>query len=757
VISARLPPALLPAVAALAGLALALSLASRPPALALLVLAALGLRLGGRAGLVVAGLAAGLVAGGLDRPGALAGVDPDRPLEALVRAESAGREMGAEWVVKAEVLRLRQGRGVWHEPGPALLHLPSAAAAPARGEMLRVRGYLRRSAGHLNAVPVSPGPHRLRVKSERLLAREAPPGAWGRFQRALESRLPAPGWGSGGPGEVVVRALVFGRQDALPEEPLRAMRRAGLGHLLALSGLHVSLVAASVALLLAWSPPVVQRAAVAGAVLGYLAIAGPSPSLARSSAMALLGLAALTSRRRPLVLNALALVAAGLALASPRLTRDLAFQLSCSATAGLILFGMAAQERSEGSGLARWLALGIGASLAAQLASLPWALPAFSRLSPLSLLLNLAAVPWITLCLLLSFAWVALALLSPSLAVAAGPLLDLAARPMLWSVRLPPSEWVAFAFPASPAVATGLSLGVAALLFAPARTRRLAAVGGVALLLRGVPTASTERPVEVVFFDVGQGSATLLRDGPHALLVDGGGLPGVDLGSRLLAPNLAVLGLHRLDAAVVTHPDFDHCGGLIDLARTMPIGELIVADWEADLAERHPCLAELAGLFTGRTRRLAAGDRFEVGRWRLEVPKAPLDRLARDNDRSLVLVAAAAGRRLLLAGDAERAAEELLVRSGEIAGPFDLLQVPHHGSSSSSTGRFLAEVRPRLAVIACGVRNRFGHPGAGAISRLRNAGAIVWRTDRGGMVRVRWREGGPATLWRPLPAAARSP
>ncbi|HSM52046.1 MAG TPA: ComEC/Rec2 family competence protein [Thermoanaerobaculia bacterium] len=755
--SPLLPPALLPAVAALAGVVLAPALASRPAAWALLLLAALGLRLGGRSGLAVAGLAAGLVAGGLDRPNALSEVDPERPVEALARVESAGRVTGEEWVVKAAVLRLRQVNRVWSRPGPALLHLPAAAAAPAKGELVRVRGYLRRSAGHLNTVPVPGGPFRLRVKSERLLIREAPPGAWGRLQRAVEARLPSPGWGSGGPGEALVRALVLGRQEALPEGPLRAMRRVGLGHVLALSGLHVSLLAASVALMLVWCPPVVQRVGIAFAVIGYLAIAGPSPSLARSSAMALLGLAALASRRRPLVLNALALVAAGLALASPDLTRDLAFRLSCSAAAGLILFGMAMDRRPERSGLLRWISLGVGASLAAQLASLPWALPAFSRLSPVSLVLNLVAVPWITLCLLLSFAWVGAAVLSPAHAVAAGPVLDLAARPMLWSELLPPSAWVAFAFPASPAVAAALALGAGALLLAPTRSARLATVGVCALLLQGAPPPPEHRLVEAVFFDVGQGSATLLRDGPRALLVDGGGLPGVDLGARLLAPNLAALGLFRLDAVVLTHPDFDHCGGLLDLARTLPIGELIVAAWEAEPSDRHPCLAALTRFFAGRIRRLGAGDRFEAGRWRLEVPRAPLDRLARDNDRSLVLIAAAAGRRLLLAGDAERTAEELLVRSGVVTGPFDLLQVPHHGSSSSSTGRFLAEVRPRLAVVSCGARNRFGHPGPDAIARLRIAGALVWRTDRGGMVRVRWQEGEPAALWRPLPASARSP
>ncbi len=752
-----LPPALLPAAAALAGVALAPGLGARPAALALLLLAALGLRLGGRGGLAVAGLAAGLLAGGLDRPGALAAADPERPVEALVRIEGAGRAMGDEWVAKGAVQRLRQGARVWPGAGSALLHLPAAAAAPVRGELLRVRGYLRRSGGYLNAVPAPPGPYRLRVKSEKLLAREAPPGAWGRLQRAVEARLPAPGWGAGGPGEAIVRALVFGRQEALPESALRATRRAGLGHLLALSGLHVSLLAASVALLLAWFPTCAQRLGIALTVLAYLAIAGPSPSLSRSSAMALLGLAALASRRRPLVLNALALVAAGLALASPRLTRDLAFQLSCSATAGLILFGVAMERRRGAGGLARWLAFGVGASFAAQAASLPWALPAFSRLSPASLVLNLAAVPWITLCLLASFAWLGLAGVAPGLALAAVPALDLLARPLLWSELLPPAGWVAFAFPSSPAAAGALALGAGAFLFAPPRAVKLGALGALALLLRGSPSAAQGGPVEVVFFDVGQGSATLLRDGARSLLVDGGGLPGVDLGARVLAPNLAALGLFRLDAVAVTHPDFDHCGGLLDLARTLPIGELMVAEWEAEAAARHPCLAELTALFAGRTRRLAAGDRLQVGRWQLVVPGAPLGRLARDNDRSLVLVAAAAGRRLLLAGDAERAAEELIARSQELAGPFDLLQVPHHGSSSSSTESFLAAVRPRLAVISCGARNRFGHPGAAAVARLQRTGAVVWRTDRGGAVRVQWREGQPAVLWRPLPGAARPP
>ncbi len=751
-----LPPAILPAAAALAGVALGPELGWRPAPLLLLALAALALRLGGGAGRLGAGLAVGLLAGSLTGLDTLAAIEPDRPVAAVVRVGSvrlAPRQQ--EWVARVEVERLRQGERVWHRPGPVFLHLPATATRPARGEEVRVRGFLRRSEGHLNAVPTAPGPYRLRVKSEYLLTREEPENLWGALQRSLDERLPAPGWGR--EGEALTRALVLGRPEALPERGLRAMRRAGLGHLLALSGLHVSMLAAATAFFLAWLPPLAQRLAIALAVAGYLAIAGPSPSLLRSSLMALLAVAALASRRRPLVLNALAVVAAGLALLSPRITRDLAFQLSCSATAGILLAGGVIAPRWRRAPLPlRWLALGITMSLAAQLASLPFALPAFARLGLASLPLNLVAIPWITLFLLLAFGWVAVALAAPGVAATFGPALDFVARPLAWSELLPPSRWVAFAFPASFGTSSLLACAGGAALLLPWRRARFVLLAGAGLLLQGAPSASGQPPVEVVFFDVGQGDATLLRDGRHAVLVDGGGIPGVDLGARVLAPNLAWLGLHELAALVVTHPDADHCAGLLDLARSMPVRELIVADWEGD-GDGSDCLAELGSIFRGRIRRLAEGDRFEAGRWRFEVPQARLRDLARGNDRSLVLIAEAEGRRLLLAGDVERRGEERLAAPGVLGGRFDLLKVPHHGSASSSSERLLAVARPRLAVISCGARNRFGHPGTAALARLRAQGSVVWRTDRGGMVVVRWRPGGPLALWRPLPGRRAAP
>jgi competence protein ComEC len=253
----------------------------------------------------------------------------------------------------------------------------------------------------------------------------------------------------------------------------------------------------------------------------------------------------------------------------------------------------------------------------------------------------------------------------------------------------------------------------------------------------------------VTAFDVGQGDALLLRDARAAVLVDGGGWRRGDLGGRVLLPALLGAGVARLDAAVVTHPDVDHCRGLADLASYLPIGEVwIAAGWQTD-----PCVSELvAAAIPGRPSRLrvlADGDAVSVGGWRFAVlhPPPPESagrlRLARtDNDRSLVLAASALGRRVLLTGDVEAAAERRLlrVRGGEL--PAFALKVAHHGSRSSTGGRFLAAVAPRLAVVSAGRRNSYGHPSPVVLDRLAGAGAVVLRTDRQGACTVSWDDSG---------------
>lgn len=740
-------PAIGLSLGVLSGLWLELRLTDAPHPALLVALTGVALAARRPWGPSLAGLAFGVLVGVVDdRPGReeLLQLAPSRAVEAVLEVSAPAQRWGETWMAPIELRMVRQGERVRLGGGAAWLSL-GGSRAPVAGSRLRVRGYLSRSVGFANFDPPRSRPAwRLRVKSWQVVEVERPPGRLGRLQWSLRER--AVELGGQGIGPALARALVLGESRSLPDRVVGGLRRTGLFHLLSLSGLHVAMLGGLVLLLASPLGRHAQRLLAALAILAYVMIAGPYPALLRAVAMGLLAILALTLRRRPLAPNALAVAAAILAGTSPSLIDDLGFQLSCSATAGLILLAGPLGRRF--SRLPAWLARSLGATLGAQIASLPWALPALATFSPVSPLLNLLAVPWTSLVLACSLGWFSLVAIAPSLAVATAPILDRIAFPVILPARLPPSSWVTLACPAGFPAAVGLStLGASLFLLPKARRRSLGMLIALALLDGG-----GRRPApsfEVAFLDVGQGDAILLRDGDSAALVDGGGVLGLDLAQRVLLPSLAHLGLHRLELVALTHPDFDHCGGLRDLAATMPIDRLVLPSGLADSG----CVGDLATSFHGRTTPVATGSELAVGRWRLRVLWPPPDRgPAGENDRSLVLVAAGGGRTVLLSGDLEVAGERALLARDSVPA-CDVLKVGHHGGERSSSREWLAAVAPRLAVLSCGIRNRYGHPSPGALSRLAAQGARLLRTDRDGVVVLRWKPSGPLGL--DLPASPR--
>lgn len=778
-------PAVLPAAGVLVGAALA-ARASWLPVPLLVALIAAGLAFGGGgggAGRLVAGAGVGLVAAAVQlglpndlwRP-----LDRERPVAVAGRVTSYPRPTEWGWRTTLRVERLAQGRWVSAAPRDLFLELPEGEPPPPLGARIGARGYAGRAPGYANRGAVGPGPWRLRVKSRRLLGVPAAPGPLARaatavrgavegaWERAAGAAAPA---GEPGtevqeeihPGPALVRALVLGDSSRLPPAWLRGLRRTGLSHLLAVSGLHVGLVAATALLAAAPLPRRARIVAALAAVGLYLLVAGPRPALLRASLMALAAGAAYLAGRLPSAGNALALAAAGLVVVRPELVADLGFGLTVAATAGLIFLApplARAWGGGEGRrGLRAWTARALAATVAAQLASAPLALPAFHLLAPASPLLNLVAVPWTALALAVCLAWCALALIAPSAAAAAVPLLDGLAAPFGWPALGPPQAWGTVALAVSPWVC----LAAAALALLLVRPRRLGAwaaalaLAGLAVAWgRGDRAAGDRDRAALTMFDVGQGDSLLLTGGPRAVLIDGGGWRRGDFGGRVLLPALLAEGVSRLDVAVLTHPDTDHCGGLVDLASYLPIGEVWVA--VAGVGEGgSPCGDALAASPGVRLRPLAAGDVREVGSWRFEVlhPERDGPRRGGDNDRSLVLAAEALGRRVLLTGDVEAAAErEVAARLGAQGRVrFDLLKVAHHGSKTSTTLPLLAAVHPRIALVSAGPANPYGHPAAPVLARLERAGALVLRTDRQGEVRLSWERGGPLRL--ELPASPR--
>lgn len=735
-----------PAVVPAAALVLALAAAERVavtsvPLAAALLGAALAVSGWVRRTLVPVALGAlvGWAGGGDGRP-----PYPERPTELVADLDGRWRrdaEGSSAWVLVRHYRQRLEVRG-W--PERLLLVLPPEAPPPSAGR-LRVRGYVRRAPALAGPAPVAPAPWTLWVKSAVFVEPEQggdhgwrawSRGAAGRVDRALRAQ-------GDSVGVQLARALVVGEGQALPESWLQGLRRTGLSHAISLSGLHVALVAALGLRLGAGLPGALRWSLATAAVVLYTLVGGTCPSLVRASAMAAVPVAAWAAGRRTGALNALAVVAAGLVLFQPRWVSDLGFQLTVLATAGLLWAGP--RLAAAWPALPPRLAQSLAATLGAQLFTLPLVLATFRLATPWAPLWNLLAVPWLAVGLAGSLVFAGLALVVGERARLVLPALDLLAAPFGWPARLPPEGVWPIALPGWLAI-----IGAALAVWLLMKPRR--AGWSAALCLAGalVMPETTGTP-ELHLLDVGQGDAILLRDGPRAVLVDGGGWRHGDIGSRVTVPALAALEIRRLDAIVLTHPDDDHCRGLAQLAGLIRVEEL----WMGPGWSPSECVRRLVTRPGVRLRPWQPRERRTIGRWSLEVlPSA--GGTAGDNDRSLVVMATVGRRRALLTGDLEAVGERALLRAAPLEElSADVLKVGHHGSRTSSGNALLAAVQPRLALISAGYENRFGHPAPEILERLRRQGARVLRTDRDGWVRLRFPTNGRMEIATPAAPPAR--
>ena len=561
-------------------------------------------------------------------------------------------------------------------------------------------------------------------------------------------------------------ALLLGERQALAPDLEDRLKRAGVYHILALSGFNVALVAGGAALVLRLvvRAPTVRRLLLAGVVILYAAIARPGGSISRAALMVLLLLAARQAGRRMRPLGALAASSTILLAAKPAWLFDPGFQLSYAATAGLLLAGRGwggdgDAERSTHTPTLRpvralwWLraqTLGLlAASAAALVATAPLTARHFHTVTLAGVVANLAAVPLSAACLGIGAIAAPLALLWPgaasALVAAATPLVGL----LTWSAGLAADLPGASFFiqpPSRRMVALLFLLTAAGALLPRGRRRRCAwlllVALAAALASRGRLPRSTGR-LDVVVFDVGQGDAILVRlPSGGAMLIDAGGLPRGDFdpGARVVAPALRALGVLRLDLLVLTHPHRDHiAGGPAILGMFRPEAVWVGAEGEDGRVAPVERAAEAVGASVLRPR---GGIALRFGGARLEVlnPPGPASRGPRTgkagNDDSIVIRLRYGRRSVLLTGDMERPAEERLLAERRPLRT-DLLKVAHHGSDTSTSESFLEAVAPLAAVVSAGASNPWGHPSPQVLGRLDRAGVAIFRTDRHGAVRAR--------------------
>lgn len=246
----------------------------------------------------------------------------------------------------------------------------------------------------------------------------------------------------------------------------------------------------------------------------------------------------------------------------------------------------------------------------------------------------------------------------------------------------------------------------------------------------------TPTDLEILFFDVGQGDASLIRfpEGTRWLVDAGGGWKDWDTAKSVLIPELARWGVLKLHGAVVSHTDLDHVFGFPSLQSRIPVAEFFVhPDVPAGKTEGAARLREAWKIRPTQVTSVESPVLLQRGETTARL--FPLVRGKSPNDRALILSLDHGGCTVLFAGDVEKTGEaELVARH---ARRIHLLKVAHHGSKTSTSSEFLRVFRPLWTVISAGRGNHYGHPSESVLRRLRQRSITTLRTDFHGFVRFR--------------------
>ncbi len=569
----------------------------------------------------------------------------------------------------------------------------------------------------------------------------------------------------------ILKALVIGDRYEISPQNREMFSRIGISHLLAISGLHIGMVATLVffafrfllaqsrkILLAAWVPRGAALMAIVP-VISYGFLAGMSPSTKRAVIMVTVFLLAIVFEREDDKTNTLAFAALVILIINPTALFEISFQLSFTSVFCILYLlnnlPLVSRLRSLPSTALKKLGLFLVVSAAAILGTLPITLYYFNQTSLIGVITNCIMVP------LVGFIVVPLGLLAV--------------------LFLPLTQTLALCFIKGAIFVMQGGLGLASLFseipFAAAKTvtpnlleitlyyalawtffnfRRLHWAKAVLIAVALISLADggfwywqrfCHKDLRVTFVDVGQGSATLLElpRGP-CMLVDGGGFykNRFDVGAMIVAPFLWRKKIATVEILVLSHPNSDHLNGLLFIARHFGVKEV----WSNQEYVKNKEYQEFLDIICQKDIRFVGLKELSKPKWingiRFKTLSPPEDfsrRKAQEiwrtpNNNSLVLKASFNKVSFLLPGDIEAEAEMELTHLSCEEIDSNVLLAPHHGSKTSSTPGFLKCVDPGVVVISAGCKNIFGFPHKRVLQRYKKAGCKILRTDEAGAIAI---------------------
>ena len=562
----------------------------------------------------------------------------------------------------------------------------------------------------------------------------------------------------------LLSALAIGVRDDISEPQWRILRRTGTAHLVAISGLHIGMVAAIAYFLsqflwrhslLSYSQIPAPNMARIGALIAaafYAALAGFALPTLRALLMLFTYFLLLGLRRNPGVFFSLGFVLMVVLIFDPLAPLGAGLWLSFTAVAVIAMAtggrhqssstkGQGTPARISSGRAIRWLRQWWKIQIALFIGLAPLTLLYFQQLTLLSMPANFLAIPLMAT-LVVPLVLLSLILLMIGLPLPASGLLVVADRllDILWSALAGLSNLSIsiYSSPAPPVWQLLLALLCAFLIISvKSRWARLSAAPGVLLLVipQYQPTPVDSFKVHVL--DVGQGLAVVVQTKSHNLIYDAGihYADGFDAGRAVVIPFLKQQGIRQLDTAVISHNNLDHYGGMASTLDQFPV------------EQRYASAGFFANSSNCHRQQNWKWDGVEFG-----FLHPGEGNTKDDNDASCVLKISSRFGSILLSGDIEKQAESALLQTDEIRQHgVDVLLAPHHGSKTSSSPAFLDALNPRLIVISSGYLNRFKHPHPAVVARYNARDIATLNTAESGWISLTFSDDGiRAQPWREI-------
>ena len=540
------------------------------------------------------------------------------------------------------------------------------------------------------------------------------------------------------------RALLLGDSSGIDYELNTAFKVSGIRHIIAVSGLHVSILFGFVYTLAGkrrWLTAFLGLPVLAL----FAAVAGFTPSVTRACLMHGLMILALLFEKEYDPPTALSFAALVMLVVNPVVITSISFQLSVGCMAGIFLFAGKIREwllddkrmghakgKSVKARLIRGVAGSIGVSLGAASITTPLSALYFGTVSLIGPLTNLLTLWVVTLVFYGIMAVCALGWLLPQAAVLLAKLVSWPIRYILWTAKLLAQVPMAAVYTRSDWIVCWLYLCYLLLLiFLLMKNKRPLVFGCIAvstlcaaLLASWIPPLVDECRVTVL--DVGQGQSIILQGDGKTFVVDCGGSYADDAADTA-AETLLSMGISRIDGLILTHYDTDHAGGVQYLLSRIRAEAVYLPVWEEAQTAAELQSLENALLVTENTT-LAYGDAV--------LTLIPSEIRDSSNESSMCVLFQAGNCDILITGDRGTLGEKLLLQQVQLP-ELDVLVVGHHGSKYSTSEALLKAARPRVAVISVGEGNAFGQPAQEILDRLEEAGCVIFRTDEDGTIIIR--------------------